>query len=287
MSPTAPAVSTYQYGDFLFVQEKPTLQNFAPEDLQLKGRPFLVDSEEPYFPERINASRDKNDLFLRVFHVLDKNTGEPPQLVDLPEAAEQEPLAEDAGRPNKNPPPKTAGKNESTNCWSPLAQATRSFLDAHLHRHGAAILRNLPLQNGQTFSDFLLQTGFALTEYVGGVTQRPQTAKMVYPASDEDPTVCMDLHQDNTYWPKPPAKLLFFYEKPAERGGLNPLLDMRKYQQKLAEELASDQELKSAVEKFESLGIRYENWYPDQGYDSSFVSWQRSFGTQEVAVVDM
>ena len=37
-------------------------------------------------------------------------------------------------------------------------------------------------------------------------------------ASNENSHVSMDLHQDNVYWPVPPAKLFFYYEQPAAKG---------------------------------------------------------------------
>ena len=73
-----------------------------------------------------------------------------------------------------------------------------------------------------SFSTLLTDMGFNLTRYVGGVTHRFETAPLVYPASNEDPQVSMDLHQDNVYWPSPPAKLFFYYEQPAAAGGTVP-----------------------------------------------------------------
>lgn len=99
-----------------------------------------------------------------------------------------------------------------------------------------------------TFSELLLAMKINLTKYVGGVTSRAEAEPMVYPASEENPAVCMDLHQDNTYWPVPPKKLFFYYEQVAKSGGLNPLLDMRAYLRSIPLDI---------VAKFESLGTSF------------------------------
>lgn len=119
-----------------------------------------------------------------------------------------------------------------------VAAGVRAVIDAQLPRWGALVLRGVPLRGvgsavgpsppgGFTFSELLGATGLELTKYIGGVTTRDEAEPMVYPASEENPLVCMDLHQDNVYWPRPPQKLIFFYEQVARSGGLNPLLDMR------------------------------------------------------------
>jgi alpha-ketoglutarate-dependent taurine dioxygenase len=214
------------------------------DDVQLKKRPFLIDSRESYFPERLNP--EVNPDLPKVF-LLDR--------------AECDSAA--------------------------LIKATRALIDTHLPTYGCLVIRGLALagqddgssgtQSALSFSDLLQQLGYQLTRYVGGVTAREQSALMVYPASDEDSRVCMDLHQDNTYWPEPPQQLFFYYEQPAEIGGLNPLLDVREYLNKIPADI---------VAKFESLGVRYESYYPDQSRESRFVPWQKSFETEDRSLVE-
>jgi len=214
------------------------------DDVQLKNRAFLIDSKEAYFPERLNP--EVNPDFPKIFNLDQANSDS-----------------------------------------AALIKATRELIDTHLPTYGGLVIRGLPFtgqnygnsdsQNDISFSKLLQQLGYQLTRYVGGVTQREETGFMVYPASGEDPQVCMDLHQDNTYWPTPPQQLFFYYEQPAEVGGLNPLLDMREYLSKIPSDI---------VAKFVSLGVRYENYYPDQSQDSRFVPWQKSFETEERSLVE-
>ena len=130
-------------------------------DARLCGRPYLIDSNEPYFPQTLNPEIDSD--FPKVFCL---RSG----------------AAESAG------------------------PAAKRLVDAELSNYGALVLRGLPLardgapQACMSFSNFLFSTGYDLTKYVGGVTIRPETDPMVYPASDEDPHVCMDLHQDSTHY---------------------------------------------------------------------------------------
>jgi len=210
----------------------------------LTKRPFLIDSKEPYFPHSLNPEVNPN--FPKVFHL-----------------------------------------EQSQYDSAALIKTTRALIDTHLPSYGCLVIRGLPLQ-GQlagnrepekafAFSSLLQQLGYQLTRYIGGITARKQSGVMVYPASEEDSRVCMDLHQDNTYWLQPPKQLFFYYEQPAKVGGLNPLLDMREYLSKIPTDIVS---------KFENLGIRYESYYPDKSRDSRFVPWQKSFETEDRSVVE-
>ncbi|MEH6550043.1 MAG: TauD/TfdA family dioxygenase [Pseudomonadales bacterium] len=235
---------TYETPDFCPSPIPNTPDLLSNDDVQLKYRPFLIDSRETYFPAHLNP--EVNPEFPKVF------------LLD------------------------------STECDSAaLIKATRELIDTHLTTHGCLVLRGLPLtghadnnndtQSVFSFADLLQKLGYQLTRYVGGVTQREQSGFMVYPASDEDSRVCMDLHQDNTYWPEPPKQLFFYYEQPAVKGGLNPLLDVREYLSKIPADI---------IAKFERLGVRYESYYPDQSRDPRFVPWQKSFETEDRNLVE-
>jgi len=160
----------------------------------------------------------------------------------------------------------------------------KSIIDANLHQTGCILFRGLQLNNEFTFSDFLHKTGYELTAYIGGVAIRPEKEPMVYSASDENSAVCMDLHQDNIYWPKPPTKLLFHYEKVATKGGLNPILNMRDY----VDACMLDTEASDILNKFDELGVRYEIFYPCQTSPAgkNFTSWQKTFQTSEPSTVE-
>ena len=226
---------------------------------KLKGHKFLIDSNEKYFPQFMN--RDVDPEFPKVF----------------------------------------IWKREDYTLES-IAEAVRSLIDENLHLYGAMVIRGIGIQNGDedlngscnnstnkdtsttsfSFSTLLRSLGYQLTKYVGGVTVRKEAdgQPMIYPASEEDPEVCMDLHQDNVYWATPPAKLFFYYEKVAHKGGLNPLLDMRGYEKALTQ--LEDNIGVKIIDQFESKGVRYENFYPDgRNPNSRFLSWQKSFQTED------
>lgn len=148
--------------------------------------------------------------------------------------------------------------------------ALRSFIDAELDNEGCMLLRGLPAADAASFSKLLRSLGYRLTGYVGGVTNRTEIYPLIYPASDEDAGVSMDLHQDNTYWRVQPAKLFFFYERPAARGGLNPLLSVRELATRLP---------RPFVEELERRRLRYVSFFPDAASDQRFVTWQQSFNT--------
>mmetsp|Transcript_43023 Transcript_43023/g.85201 ORF Transcript_43023/g.85201 Transcript_43023/m.85201 type:complete len:503 (-) Transcript_43023:260-1768(-) len=254
-------------------------------DLILRDRPFLIDAGEDWFPQRLRAAgaplagqtHDTED-FPAMFHVEESLIQDEHASITTCDDAICE-----AVRPRLS-------------AW---AEACRWFLDDNLTKFGAIVLRGLPFAPSScytseeemlVFPDFLRATRYKMTSYVGGVTQRMQQNDdevPVYPASDENSKVCMDLHQDNTYWPVQPAKLLFLYEKPADVGGLNPLLDMRMYLRALREAARDDAFLREGLDRLEREGVRYENWYPDKQFDNNnFVSWQKGFGTDDTQEVE-
>jgi hypothetical protein len=61
------------------------------------------------------------------------------------------------------------------------------------------------------------------------------------------------------------------FSEPAKVGGLNPLLNMRSFITSLYEEAPG------IVRSFESLGVRYEFFYPDASKDARFSTWQSAF----------
>jgi len=278
---------SYCSGPFQFDFRRliPDSSEIPVRDLILRDRPFLIDSGEDWFPQRLRAAGkplagDTHDVehFPAIFNV--------EQRLMEDEHASSMKLTEDP----------CDGDDLRLSAW---AEVCRCFLDDNLAKFGAIVLRGVPFarsgnhlaeEDTFTFPDFLRATRYKMTPYVGGVTQRIQQNSdqvPVYPASDENPKVCMDLHQDNTYWPVQPAKLLFLYEKPADIGGLNPLLDMRVYLSALQEVARDDPVLQQGLDRLEREGMRYENWYPDRKFDNNnFVSWQKSFGTNSMQEVE-
>lgn len=209
-----------------------------PWSRQIQGRPYLAGSNDTSLPALVKSSGD----------------GSFPRLLSLDQCEY------------------ITGMDVSS-----LALSVRELLDSELLKYGAVVLRNLPLFDPKSFSDFIAALGWSLKPYIGGVTSREEVAPCIYAASDEDSSVSMDLHQDNTYWPRPPTKLFFYYEQPAAIGGLNPLLDMRAFISKLPQNI---------VDEFETRLVRYQSFYPHRSVDDRFVTWQQSFQTESRDAVE-
>jgi len=93
-------------------------------------------------------------------------------------------------------------------------QDLSAFIESDLHRFGAAVIKGLPVDSAMDFSKFLHGTGANFRDYVGGVTKRHEAAPKVFLASGEDPAICMEPHNDNTYWTNMTLRIVLYSKIP-------------------------------------------------------------------------
>eukprot|EP00746_Dinoflagellata_sp_MGD_P026307 gnl/MRDRNA2_/MRDRNA2_161981_c0_seq1.p1 gnl/MRDRNA2_/MRDRNA2_161981_c0~~gnl/MRDRNA2_/MRDRNA2_161981_c0_seq1.p1 ORF type:complete len:390 (+),score=59.95 gnl/MRDRNA2_/MRDRNA2_161981_c0_seq1:142-1170(+) len=150
----------------------------------------------------------------------------------------------------------------------------RELIDGTLTTFGAIVIRGLPISSAADFSEVMHATNLNLVDYVGGVTTRPVVAPKVTPTSTEGPSVSMEPHMDNPYWPKPPTHLVVYAELPPARGagGQSLISDNRAALKQLRTQYDE------ILEALENRLIRYNHFYPDEESSAGIgiPSWEQS-----------
>ncbi|XP_078575906.1 dapdiamide synthesis protein DdaC-like isoform X1 [Branchiostoma floridae x Branchiostoma japonicum] len=160
------------------------------------------------------------------------------------------------------------------------AVAVRKVVREVLERsnNGAVLFRGLPLQTAEDFSRVVNSLGLKLMWYEGGVAVRSEIAKGVNTASDEPPEFCIEPHNELSYTSHFPEKIIFFCLDPPSpgAGGETVISDVREILPRLD---------KDVVDKFEKLGVMYWHHLPSHT-PGAYLSWQKSFQTEDRAVVE-
>lgn len=146
----------------------------------------------------------------------------------------------------------------------------RQLIDEELAIHGAILIRNLPLRSMEDFQDFLQNLDFKFFEH--GVTgYRTPLGGHVYTASDDPPEVTMEPHNECSYSPFFPKKLVMFCLKEPDPscGGETVLLKSQDFTALLDPEV---------IQKFEAKKIRYQAFLPNKNTGAGLQkSWQDRF----------
>ncbi len=159
-------------------------------------------------------------------------------------------------------------QNISISQW---AADARIWLDDVLHKHGAILLRGLPLASADDFNHFIGGLGIPTMGYESGTALRDAVTSQVMTASYEPPEVSMEPHNEMAYTSIYPSKILFFCETPPACGGETPIADGRQCTQLL------DPDLRHKVTQ---TGLKYLRHLPDRRSEA-FASWQHTFYTDD------
>eukprot|EP00928_Gymnodinium_smaydae_P017244 TRINITY_DN16595_c0_g3_i2.p1 TRINITY_DN16595_c0_g3~~TRINITY_DN16595_c0_g3_i2.p1 ORF type:complete len:1750 (-),score=255.28 TRINITY_DN16595_c0_g3_i2:53-5251(-) len=157
--------------------------------------------------------------------------------------------------------------------------SARRLLSERLRRHGAVLLKGLPISTASEFSDFVQGLGWTPVAK-HGVSERVQYAKDVFGASDDVPSdFCLPPHNEQAYYtsegnPTYPRRVVFCCLTPASSGGETPVALNREVLSTLRPEV---------VEKLRP-GIIYDQRMPSGSRHSEMVqnlggaqSWQKAF----------
>lgn len=138
----------------------------------------------------------------------------------------------------------------------------RQLIDEELAIHGAILIRNLPLSSMGDFQNFLQNLNFKFFEH--GVTgYRTPLGGHVYTASDDPPEVTMEPHNECSYSPLFPKKIVMFClrEPNPSCGGETVLLK--------SQDLTASLDPK-VIQKFEAKKIRYQAFLPTKTQELDF-----------------
>lgn len=146
----------------------------------------------------------------------------------------------------------------------------RPLVDAKLHEHGAILFRGFAIEDAPAFercaaavcSGLFNENGEHPRESVSGNVYTP----VFYPRDQK-----LLLHNENSFNPRWPRKILFCCLVPPQSGGETPLADSRKVYQRMAPDLRR---------RFEERQVTYMRNY---GGDGLGLSWQEVLRTDEPA----
>jgi hypothetical protein len=92
-----------------------------------------------------------------------------------------------------------------------------------LAKHGAILLRGVPVSNAEDFSELTHALGFAPHEIIGIVVDRPLLAPNVAPANESAPHVLIYNHNESPQVPHAPEYVGFYAHVAAKVGGETPI----------------------------------------------------------------
>lgn len=148
-------------------------------------------------------------------------------------------------------------------------------LASQLDEHGAILFRSFPLETAHDFDAFVAAFGFENFPYEQSLSNavRVNRTERVFTANEAPPDVTIYLHHEMAQTPIYPSKLLFFCEKPAERGGATPICRSDLLYQRLC------QQRPDFAKRCEVEGLRYTNVMPPESDLQSGMgrSWQSTF----------
>jgi alpha-ketoglutarate-dependent taurine dioxygenase len=154
-------------------------------------------------------------------------------------------------------------------------QECQGLIQEKLLVHGAVLFRGFGITSPTAFWHVAKGLSPRPFDYVDGNSPRRKIASGVYTSTEYPPDYMISLHNELSYSPVYPSRLLFGCIIPAEHGGETPLVDSRTLLQALSPEL---------IERFRSKGVKYiRNLHGGRGVGPS---WQETFETEERQAVE-
>lgn len=165
--------------------------------------------------------------------------------------------------------PQGEGQAEALTAW---LRDHRAEVLAWLREAGALLFRGFKLRDAQDFAAVIAAFDEQPRAYVGGQSPRTPVGPRVYTSTEYPATERIPLHHELSYTADPPAFLAFFCERPAEIGGLTPILDGRRFLEALPDALRG---------RFEGRGLRYLKAMHGGAGVGLGRSWQQHFETED------
>jgi alpha-ketoglutarate-dependent taurine dioxygenase len=152
------------------------------------------------------------------------------------------------------------------------AKGNRAQIEADLLRHGAILFRGFNLASVADFEAFA-KTICPTLYAENGELPRSSLGGMIYTPVEYPPDRPILWHNENTFHPRWPGKIMFFCIKPADSGGETPVADSRKVYRMIDEQVR---------EEFARKKIMYLRNYGD----GLGLTWQTVFQTTSRAEVE-
>ncbi len=146
----------------------------------------------------------------------------------------------------------------------------RDWIETKLLYHGGILLRGFAVRDIEDFERFSLAISPQLGEYIRGNSPRSKISGKVYTSTEFPCFFPLPLHNELSYVPRPPSKVMFFCVTPPAIGGRTPIADMRKVYQRIRPEVR---------QRFIEKQVRYIQNVPARGSVPWLKTWPSMFET--------
>lgn len=183
-----------------------------------------------------------------------------------PEGIRAEPLRPDRSLPLVISP---AGKTDLLE----LIRSERAWLEERLLAAGALLFRGFGILRADQFDQVTEALSSSRPDFAEESSPRSQILGAVYTSTDHPKEYPIQFHNEYSYSSRWPLRLFFCCLTPATKGGATPVADVRNVLRRLSAKTR---------DKFQEKGVLYvRNFTRNVG-----VSWQKSFNTEDPAVVE-
>jgi len=154
--------------------------------------------------------------------------------------------------------------------------ANRDALESQLLAHGVLLMRGYEIHSAEDFDRVSRAFGYPNFTYQESLSNavRINHTERVFTANEAPPHLEINLHNEMAQTPLYPERIMFFCQSAAEQGGATPVCRCDRLFDAIAE---GDPAL---AEKFQSLGVRYTTYMPDENDVQSGQgrSWRSTLG---------
>ncbi|MDZ4813856.1 MAG: TauD/TfdA family dioxygenase [Pseudomonadota bacterium] len=117
----------------------------------------------------------------------------------------------------------TPGSDPSLGALHEYLAASEEEIRTLLTRHGGVLFRGFALNGADDFRDCSERLGTKAFDYIGGNSPRSRVASDVYTSTEHPASEVISLHNEMSYLPSWPRRLLFYSAVPASSGGQTSL----------------------------------------------------------------
>jgi alpha-ketoglutarate-dependent taurine dioxygenase len=163
----------------------------------------------------------------------------------------------------------------------------KTFFDAQLERCGALLLRGWPIRSAADMEQVVSVFDGRAIDYVGGTTPRTRVLRNIFTSTEITRFYKIKLHNELAFQPNYPAKIFFYCEVAARRGGETILADTRKIIRDIDP---------AVLERFRAQGVVYARVFQKRKAWREFIkkfvlvyfhlTWQQVFNTEDPAEVE-
>jgi alpha-ketoglutarate-dependent taurine dioxygenase len=168
-----------------------------------------------------------------------------------------------------------------------MLRQQRATLHGHLNHYGALLIRGFPINAAEDMEKVVAVFDDRSIDYVGGTTPRTRVLRNIFTSTEITRFYKIKLHNELAFQPNYPAKIYFYCQIPAQRGGETIIADCR----------AIIRDIDPAVlARFREQGVIYARVFQKRKAWREFIkkfvlvyfhlTWEQVFNTSDRASVE-